>query len=64
MELINVLGSNPAVQGAPILLPTDITNFNNKLTQLQQKQKDNFDMNSGTIESINESIGGIYNAKQ
>jgi len=63
-ELINVLGSNPAVQGTPILLPTDITNFNNKFTQLEQKQKDNFDMNSGTIESINESIGGIYNAKQ
>lgn len=63
-QLVNKLGTNLAVQGTPILLPTDIADLTSKITQLEQKQSSNFTMNADTITSINESIEGIYNAKQ
>ena len=57
-ELISKLSTNPAIQGAPILLPTD-------LTELTQKLNNAFILDKNIIEIIiNKNLKGYYDAKQ
>jgi len=63
-SLIQSLSINPAVVGAPILLPTDATNLNTSLTNLDNKILSNYNKNYDTIKNIENSIKGINSAKQ
>jgi len=63
-DLISKLGTNPAVVGSPILLPTDTTTLNQAITQINQTLNNNFSKEYDIIDMINQSLGGILHAKQ